>query len=516
MKKIALLALAVLVLVFTQCKKKDVAAVSDMAKKVQITFTPTNDNSKSVFDPATGFGWNPSSTEYIHVGGSAHGYLGTISNSGDVGYGSFKGEIEEPNKGETLYFIYLGNGDKTITDGATNTTMEFWNQSETGTTTTVTNYHIAVASDTYEEGKAFSATLDTKIALAYIDLSAYSGEAVYLHGDAIYSKATVDFTNGSITPTKGIISLGTGGSAKYVALLPQPTPAETTVEFASTSKKGTKTFLRGIKPKVFYSVDETTPFTPTTESLSLPSCVLPHLFTVYPSTMVRFSQGNLRYDNSSTKATKWSFATNQYDYIGSWALDSMIDLFCWGQNGINGTEMNSKNSYKTSDSDLTYDNNGEWGKAARIGGINNWRTLKKEEVDYLLAQRKTASGVRYAKAQVAGKNGIILLPDDWSTSYYALNNTNTPSANYAVNVITSSDWATYLEANGAVFLPAAGFRSGSTYYNTNGCTARYWSSSYYEGGGKAYNMVMSNTELSSYGSPDWRNAGYAVRLVSNY
>lgn len=64
---------------------------------------------------------------------------------------------------------------------------------------------------------------------------------------------------------------------------------------------------------------------------------------------------------------------------------------------------------------------------------------------------------------VSGVTGMILLPDNWSTSYYSLNSTNSTSANFSTNTITATQWNT-LEQHGAVFLPSAGWRSGTSYH----------------------------------------------------
>ncbi len=77
---------------------------------------------------------------------------------------------------------------------------------------------------------------------------------------------------------------------------------------------------------------------------------------------------------------------------------------------------------------------------------------------YLFNTRTTDSGVRFARATVHGIGGVILLPDDWNTSYHALQNANMGDTEYSANNINSTDWTNDFEAHGAVFLPAAGFR----------------------------------------------------------
>lgn len=104
---------------------------------------------------------------------------------------------------------------------------------------------------------------------------------------------------------------------------------------------------------------------------------------------------------------------------------------------------------------------------------SGWRTLTKDEWDYLFSTRTTTSGIRYAKAKVNDKDGVILLPDDWNVSYHALTAADTKTAAYTSNEITAAEWVSDFEAHGAVFLPAAGKRGGNSSYNGGGY---YWSS----------------------------------------
>lgn len=187
---------------------------------------------------------------------------------------------------------------------------------------------------------------------------------------------------------------------------------------------------------------------------------------------VSFSQGNLQYQASTDT---WRFAEHQYDMIGSDnanisdSYTGWIDLFGWG------TGNNPTNSSTNSGDYSTFT---DWGVNAISNGGNTadmWNTLTKDEWVYLFNTRSTTSGVRFAKAKVNDVYGIILLPDDWSTSYYTLYSTNTNSANYTSNVISLSDWTSSLEPNGAVFLPAGGSRGGTNVGGV-GLWGDYWSS----------------------------------------
>ena len=210
---------------------------------------------------------------------------------------------------------------------------------------------------------------------------------------------------------------------------------------------------------------------------------------------VFFSQGNLQYQASTWT---WRFAENQYDYVGSAnsnissSYSGWIDLFGWGTSGYNhGANCYQPWSTSTTNGDYyAYGNNtynlfdqtgqADWGWNAIYNGGNQenlgWRTLTHDEWAYLFNTRSTPSGIRYAKAQVNNVNGVILLPEDWDTSVFYLSNTNNNNASFSSNVLSISQWGV-LEQFGAVFLPAAGYRNGSSvrYDNSRGF---YWSSTY--------------------------------------
>ena len=122
----------------------------------------------------------------------------------------------------------------------------------------------------------------------------------------------------------------------------------------------------------------------------------------------------------------------------------------------------------------------DWGYNAISNGgntVNQWHTLTQNEWRYMLERRHTTSGIRYAKAQVNGVNGLIILPDDWSSSTYSLSGTNNDDVDFSSNIITATQWTT-LESAGAVFLPAAGIRYGTEVWFGNECLGTegyYWS-----------------------------------------
>lgn len=248
-----------------------------------------------------------------------------------------------------------------------------------------------------------------------------------------------------------------------------------------------------------------------------------HSFSVSETQQVYFAPGNLQYQASTNT---WRFAINPWDYVGdansniSQTYGGWIDLFCWGTSGYDhGATCYQPWSTCTASSYFAYGNRNynlndqtgkaDWGYNAISNGgntINTWRTPTVEEWGYVFNTRITSSGIRYAKAKVNNINGVVLLPDDWSNSYYSLSSTNTSNASYNANTISSTQWAA-LEQHGAVFLPAAG-RRGMAY--TYGSDGYYWSASHlnYE----AYDVTFDDSRLNA-DSYMYRSDGLSVRLI---
>ena len=221
-------------------------------------------------------------------------------------------------------------------------------------------------------------------------------------------------------------------------------------------------------------------------------------FSVSPTTKVMFSPGNLQYQASTNT---WRFAEHQWDYIGadnqniSDSYTGWIDLFCWGT-GNNPTLISTKNGDFSSFTD--------WGVNAISNGgneVNMWRTLTKDEWWYLLVERPNAEALN-GFGNANERYGFILLPDEWKLpaglSFTGENDT-----------YTSDEWSV-MEAAGAVFLPASGYRyCDGSLYNV-GSYGYFWSSTpdgsedawylYFDSGG--VNMNNNN-----------RCLGRSVRLV---
>ena len=249
------------------------------------------------------------------------------------------------------------------------------------------------------------------------------------------------------------------------------------------------------------------------------------VFSVSYSKQVTFSKGNLQYTQSTNT---WSFAENQWEMIGTdnviggsvcsgeygdgkhgTALADKIDLFGWSTGATNFGVSTSRDDADYSSSFV------DWG-TNKIGADapNTWRTLTYDEWNYLRHDRTNADDL-VGVAQVNGVNGLILLPDNWTCPAGITFKSGFPSS-YGVyyyaayQTFTAKQWSK-LESAGAVFLPAAGRRFGSSVYSVqkNGC---YWS---------ATERDSSYADFLDFGSGDagmlgtGRYSGRSVRLVKD-
>lgn len=342
-----------------------------------------------------------------------------------------------------------------------------------------------------------------------------------------FATNSFEYSEGS----NGLIKLEGGNGERWAILLPQNAVPAGEVY----SEDGEYTGTRGAVPAISANgylfegidVDVSVP-------TNLPEGAIKSKFTINAAgNQVYFSKGNLQYQASTGT---WRFAEHQGDKIGndnsniSSSYSGWIDLFGWGTSGWNnGNIYYQPYDYETSgnasigqgygptdgvnyDYDLsgTYAN-ADWGVYNAISNGGNqpglWRTLAANEWSYIFVTRETPSGIRFAKANVYGYgNGIIILPDNWDPSVYALSETNNGTGTFSDNVIGEYGWS-QMEANGAVFLPAAGRRSGTT-IEYLGEEYHYWSISTGDYNNQVYSMSIVSTPYSYY-----RYKGLPVRLV---
>ena len=249
---------------------------------------------------------------------------------------------------------------------------------------------------------------------------------------------------------------------------------------------------------------------------------LPGIFSVSANTKVNFSQGNLQY---RPRIKTWRFASHQYDIAGSdnnnvfmqAYCSTWVDLFGYGTSGWDGGAGRYM-PYETTTNDSEYTEavdgndliefyaNADWGF---YNPMALWRTLTYSEWTYLLNLRPNATQLK-GMATVESTPGYIILPDDWHCPS-GLNFVNTDTS-YTTNVYNASAWA-QMEAAGAVFLPAAGSRTGSVTTNI-GTLGNYWTASHVNGTtGYSFHIAPNANTMQNIMN---YSTGCSVRLVRNY
>ena len=246
-------------------------------------------------------------------------------------------------------------------------------------------------------------------------------------------------------------------------------------------------------------------------------------FSVGENRWVVFAQGNLQY-NAGTRTFR--FAQNQYDKIGDGnsniasGYSGWIDLMGWGTSGY-GTSypwLSTTNvadyGPATGDIAATHYDWGVHNAIEKAGAAGTWRTLTSSEWDYLLYTRSVTK--RFAKVAltvgITTVNGLVLFPDNYNVADGLVCN----QANLGYegqensNKLSMSLWQ-QMEAEGAVFLPAAGYREGTQPISVGGA-GFYWSSSKINDKARALrfdngNMVLDDSPAVYY--------GYSIRLCSD-
>ena len=374
------------------------------------------------------------------------------------------------------------------------------------------------------------------------------------------SKATV--ANGSWSINKTSMSIAKGGSTNTIAVsrtgngavhavssdqsVATVSVSGTTVRVTSGSNVGSATITITVADGDNHTYAGSHTCTVTTTAAAYAGALNGQFTVNGTGKQVKFSKGNLQATYNGSSWT-WAFAEHQWDFIGYAegnyrvtdtppyvagysGSSTTVDLFGWvgassewtgaAQYGItSSTTTDSTNGYgNVADENLKSD----WGTLPITNGGNTansgWFTLSASEWEYLLVTREassvggTANG-RYAKATVNGISGVILFPDiythpDGVTDPASVNDGN---VDFNTNNYDATDWGK-METAGAVFLPAAGYRSGTSVDNT-GSSGYYWSSSPYASYvGYACRVYFRSNSLTPQDG-GYRHYARSVRLV---
>jgi hypothetical protein len=250
-------------------------------------------------------------------------------------------------------------------------------------------------------------------------------------------------------------------------------------------------------------------------------------FSLSSTKKAHFSKGNLQWtsllshsyiDNNNVLQTNgegtYRFAEHQWDFVGdggttagnvsdgnntliSATYTGWIDLFGWGT----GT-----NPYLSITEQSAYSTWHDWSKHAIYNGGNvagTWYTMQRDEF------LSVAGGDNSGLATVDGVKGVIFIPDNFVDPMKNKGNNAfiiyRVEHNWTSNVYDSDGWKE-MEAVGVVFLPAAGYRYGTSFYHIydNNVVLAY------------YSWRSDNTSgvtIYYYKGPIYPQCGYPVRLV---
>ena len=247
-------------------------------------------------------------------------------------------------------------------------------------------------------------------------------------------------------------------------------------------------------------------------------CFTTNAFT---PTKVKFAPGNLRNVNGV-----WSFAANPYDCTYRWG-DTEPRSGVWEHFGWSTTDKGCNYGMYSYLNELSGTFK-DWGEVANDIDGGGWRTLRAGEWDTVFNHRRTSvnftvpdtsvqpvANPRFVRARVNGILGIILFPDQATinTSQPKGVNISDATATFGANNYEAFDWRHTFEPAGCVFLPALGYRDGSTVSNVNNCNGCYWAAT--DGG--FYNAYALSFSDQTINVQDFcsRYYGLSVRLVKD-
>ncbi|MCQ2316671.1 MAG: DUF1566 domain-containing protein [Bacteroidales bacterium] len=495
----ALLIMAAALMTMTQCRKQETSPVTPATDTIRMTITAGPGAKTDINTETGGITWSAGDKLYVSKNGSWLGCLDLVSGEGTP-HGTFTGSVTGlDDEGAPCHFFYLGR-DNGMAEPTGTAAANISLASQDGTLAGAMKYHagygrtdVTVKSGEYQG----YVVMNTKIAIAHINFTtdgtqAYTG-SVTMGGTGISNTL-------SVTPAGIFSGSGDGGIAidkgdgtsgeRYVTLIPTGTTDVLNVAFTGDATGG-MTFANGIVENKFYGMKDAVKVTVTPKpkpKFSVGKNDQGQLITV------EFAPGNLWYGKADGAETaEFHFETNQWETqpasTGQWVTDHKSHLK-WSDaaHAVTSDQTVSGNLFCASDFE--------------VDGEGDWRTLSKDEWEYLINKRTvnggTGDGKSYKRATVNGVYGMILYPDSYTAQ--------SSSTSY------SGDTWTSMEEAGVVFLPAAGYRSGTDVKNV-GTHGYYWSSTPNSGAaGQASFTNFTSDNVNPQGNQYCRN-GYSVRLV---
>ena len=498
-----ILSMAVLLMasaaVFTACSSDDNITGEQPANSVQKTYTMTVNASKGgdATTRALSLGrndadtknvlnatWDANEVVLVYQNGSQIGTL--YSAASTTNETTLTGELSALDAGQdlTLYFHTNATPSYAGQDGTLATIASTYDFCAPATIT-AGNFTVSGSTVSTTGSASFGANQQAIVKFSLIDKA--DGTTPLSASQLVINDGTTDYTITPASATSVIYAAIPGFTGKTVTLTATVGSDTYTYEKTGVSFTNGQYYEIGVKM---------------TKQATVPVGAISGVFSVSGSKKVYFSKGNLRYASGT-----WSFFDNQYDYYTSYSADAW-DKFGWSTS-VTTYGMNTSTSSSTYSGDFV-----DWGATMGTG----WFTLSSAEWTYLFGtdssnKRTTTSGLYFAKAKVNNVQGIILFPDTYThpddvtapTGVNATGNTGWNGNNYS-----SADW-TKMESAGCVFLPAAGYRIGSS-VSFDGTIGYFWSATPC-GSNNAYEVNFNSSNLNLADENTTRYYGFSVRLV---
>ncbi len=572
MKKIFTYCFVAALAVFTGCNKQDVAPVSE-GQTIHLTLDATlgaDDATKTAISYNSNYAslqsvWSADDVIYVY-NMQTGAQVGTLTQSGTIvnetasasaqyptSYATFEGTITGDTSTSFL-FVYQGSGRSLpVSDGLL--TYEMGTSSDVAG---LARWDVATAKGKIQvsNSKAYcAASFSNKIAFGYFSTKGLSAANMNY-----YSQFTLNVKTGAITGVSGQVAVP-GDAEFYMPLVP-----------GTVNMSANKVWSTDSKGKLGYSsIEQTNSFTaaagkyyrlgknsdPSYGPVKFQSIdwtnyetMKDSKFKVSDSKYVHFTQGNLQWistDASDAEKGYWKIADTQYSYLGSGNAkgDSNesksklnagnVDLFGWGEVKAPFLCSTEDTDYQplitTANTNLTTD----W--ATKFNGTDattlyadydasqaypcseTYCVLTKAEWQYLFANQYW--GFATVNLTNGGSvNGIVICPNTITdeagakafltgTVYKSSANQSGKKAAYSENVI---DQAT-IDANGLLFLPAAGQRNGAGAPSDVGTLGVYWSVTS-SSASNAYHVYFYTSYFYSGARSEYRYTGRSVRLAS--
>ena len=409
-----------LVLGLSQCNKQESPIQAGEKQYIEVTASNGNDGSKVTVDFTSipkemNLTWEEG--DEITVSGGAEGTL-TLDDGAGTAQGHFSGEIEKKNNNE-LVFSYRKSAQER---GDENPNLPDFSAQD-GTETWIENTLYLETKVAYNESGNYRVLMEMPYAVLKLDLSVFVG-----------TQNDVTIKAGDV-PVVTFESLEKDDAEEMFVALPA-NGTEQTYTFSGNGKAGGKTWT--LAASTYYTAEG-----------GNAAVIKPFKYSVAEGVSVEFAPGNLYWDGSDSK---WKFEANQWDYrthegesavIGG--LSTTTPANNWGLFGWSGSIATAAWGKSTSTRNVDYSGDfKDWGgNTIDTDAENTWRTLTADEWNYLINMRKVKDATGFGNtcvwATVNGVGGLIIFADNYTGATSGL--TSIPE--------------------GAVFLPAAGFRYGT-------------------------------------------------------